>query len=261
MDPAGLLVSSDFAWETGLREGSDLFLVLEGAHRPVNFVIKGIVDYFPTLHPEDGYFFVGNLDYVYDAIGIQPYDIWARLADGAMSTAVVEALSDQGFVVTSAVDTRLAVAAQRITPQSTALSGMLSVGFVVAILMSGFGFLFNALLSLRQRLPSLGILRALGLSIRQLGISVLFESLLLGVLGVVGGTLIGTCMVKLFSPLSQVGSPVPGAAPPMRVVPAWDQMLKVYSVLGCLALVTVGSLAWRLFQLRIYEAVRLGERM
>jgi len=259
-DPAGLLVGRAFAEETGLQEGNELFLVVEGADRPTYFAIKGVVDYFPTLYPEEGTFFVGNLDYIYDSVGMQPYDIWARLSDGASSSAIVSALRERGFLITEARDTRMEVAAWRTDPQSTALFGMLSMGFVVAIVISSLGFLLYSFLSLRQRLPNFGVLRALGLSVRQLTAVVVYEELFLGLLGAAGGTLIGTLTARTFIPLLQAGAVTQGTTPPFLVTPAWGQMIKVYAFFGLTVLATLGVLVWQLVRLRVYEALKLGSR-
>jgi putative ABC transport system permease protein len=257
-DPASVLVSRAFAQETGLQEGNEVFLVVEGAGRPLYFVIKEVVDFFPTLYPDRGHFFIGNLDYIYDTIGILPYDIWVKLADGAASSEIVETLRQRGFLITSANDTRIEVASWRIAPQSTALSGMLSIGFIVGIVISGLGFFLSSFLSLRQRLPYFGFLRALGLSIKQLTSIVVFEELLLGLVGVIGGTLINALTSRLFIPLLKVATVTQETAPPLLVTPVWDQMLTVYVIFSFMMLVTLSILIWQLNRLRIYEALKLG---
>ena len=52
--------------------GNDLSVFVEGISRPINFTIAGVLNYFPTLYPEDGHFFVGNLEHIYRTIGTRP---------------------------------------------------------------------------------------------------------------------------------------------------------------------------------------------
>jgi putative ABC transport system permease protein len=257
-DSTALLVSRNFVEDTGLQLGDELFLVAENADKPIYFTIQGVVDYFPTLYPEEGFFFVGNLDYIYAAIGTRPYDIWLDLSEGTPSSDVVERLRQRGFLISNAKDTRLQIASWRIQPQSTALFGMLSIGFIVATVTASLAFLLHSFRSLQKRVPHFGILRALGLSVRQVTVMVVFEEFLLGGLGAVGGSAIGALTSNLFIPLLQVGSVVQGTTPPFLVTPAWDQMFRVYVCFGVIFLIVVSVLMWQLARLRIHEAIKLG---
>ena len=258
LNSMGVLVSRNFAEETGLQVGDDLFLIVEGVSRPIHFTIAGVLSYFPTLYPEEGHFFVGNLDHIYRTIGNRPYDIWMRLAESADPATILERLRGRGFIITAATDSRLETAVWRTDPQRTALFGILSLGFIVAIVISGLGFLAHALFSLRQRILQFGILRAMGLSTSQITAVVVFEKLFLVTLAAVGGTLIGALAAALFIPLLQIGTAVQGATPPFVVVPAWGQVVKIYLAFGVMVIVTLGILVWQLRALRIYEAIKLG---
>ncbi len=258
LNSMGVLVSRGFAEETGLQVGDDLFLIVEGISRPIHFTITGILGYFPTLYPEKGHFFVGNLEHIYRTIGNRPYDIWMKLASAASPASILETLRARGFIITAATDSRWETAAWRTDPQRTALFGILSLGFIVATVVSGLGFLLHALFSLRQRILQFGILRAMGFSTSQITAAVVFEKLFLVTLAAVGGTLIGVLTAALFIPLLQIGTAVHGATPPFVVAPAWGQAIKIYLAFGVMVIVTLGILIWRLRQLRIYEAIKLG---
>lgn len=258
LNSMGVLVSRSFIEETGLRVGDDLFLIVEGVSRPIRFSIVGVLAYFPTLYPEAGHFFVGNLDHIYGTIGKRPYDIWVKLFQDADPATVLEALRGRGFIITGATDSRLATAVWRTDPQRTALFGILSLGFIVAIVVSGLAFLLHSLFSLRQRILQFGILRAMGLSTSQITAVVVFEKLFLVLLSAVGGTLIGVVTAALFIPLLQIGTAVHGSTPPFVVAPAWMQVVKIYIAFGVMVAVTLAVLIGQLRQLRIYEAIKLG---
>lgn len=258
LNPMGVLVSRSFVEETGLLVGDDLFLIVEGVSRPIRFSIVGVLAYFPTLYPEAGHFFVGNLDHIYATIGKRPYDIWVKLFEDAEPATVLEALRGRGFIITGATDSRLATAIWRTDPQRTALFGILSLGFIVAIVVSGLAFLLHSLFSLRQRILQFGILRAMGLSTSQITAVVVFEKLFLVLLSAVGGTLIGVVTAALFIPLLQIGTAVHGSTPPFVVAPAWGQVVKIYIAFGVMVAVTLAVLIGQLRQLRIYEAIKLG---
>ena len=258
LDSRGVLVSSSFIEETGLQVGNELLLIVEGVSRPIRFAITGVLNYFPTLYPDDGHFFVGNLDHIYRTIGNRPYDIWMRLEGAASPAAILDTLRARGFIITAATDSRWETAVWRTDPQRTALFGILTLGFIVAIVISGLGFLLHALFALRQRILQFGLLRALGLSTTQITAVVVFEKLFLVLLAVVGGTLIGALTAALFVPLLQIGTAVHGSTPPFVVAPAWGQAVKIYLAFVIMVTVTLAIVIGQLRQLRIYEAIKLG---
>ena len=258
LDSRGVLVSSGFIEETGLQVGNELLLIVEGVSRPIRFTITGVLNYFPTLYPDDGHFFVGNLDHIYRTIGNRPYDIWMRLEGAASPAAILDTLRARGFIITAATDSRWETAVWRTDPQRTALFGILSLGFIVAIVISGLGFLLHALFALRQRILQFGLLRALGLSTTQITAVVVYEKLFLVLLAAVGGTLIGALTAALFVPLLQIGTAVHGSTPPFVVAPAWSQAVKIYLAFVVMVTVTLAIVIGQLRQLRIYEAIKIG---
>ncbi len=66
VDPAGILVSHDFMARNGLNVGDALRLTVnaEGKNHEILFTIAGPLRLFPTLYPQDGPFFVANLELV-----------------------------------------------------------------------------------------------------------------------------------------------------------------------------------------------------
>ncbi|MXX27157.1 MAG: FtsX-like permease family protein [Caldilineaceae bacterium SB0668_bin_21] len=258
LNSMGVLVSRSFIEATGLRVGDNLSVFVEGISRPINFTIAGVLSYFPTLYPEDGHFFVGNLEHIYRTIGNRPYDIWMRLASSADPAAILETLRARGFIITDATDSRWETAVWRTDPQRTALFGILSLGFVVATVISGLAFLLHSMFALRQRILQFGLLRAIGLSTAQITAVVVFEKLFLVLLAAVGGSLIGALTSALFVPLLQIGTSVHGSTPPFVVSPAWGQAVKIYLAFAVMVIVTLAIVIGQLRQLRIYEAIKLG---
>ena len=258
LNSMGVLVSRSFVEETGLQVGDDLFVFVEGISRPIRFSISGVLDYFPTLYPEDGHFFVGNLDHISRTLGNRPYNVWMRLESDANAANILESLRARGFIITAATDSRWETAVWRTDPQRAALFGILSLGFVVATVISGLAFLLHTLFALRLRILQFGLLRAIGLSTAQITAVVVFEKLFLVLLAAVGGTLIGALTAALFVPLLQIGAAVHGSTPPFIVAPAWGQAAKIYLAFAVMAAVTLAIVVGQLRQLRIYEAIKLG---
>jgi putative ABC transport system permease protein len=223
-------------------------------------VVAGFVGLFPTIYSDGGPLVVANLDYIFEREGGQfPYEVWLRLRDGTLRKTVNSGVSelglrtfDQGFA-----PEQIVIEYER--PERQGVFGLLSVGFVAAAFLTLLGFLFYALLSFQRRFVELGMLRAIGLSARQLGALLSWEQALIIGAGMLGGTLIGVSASVLFIPFLQVRGGQNPLTPPFLVRIAWDQIAIIYLVFGA---ILVGAVVLTLFLLRrmqLFQAVKLGE--
>ena len=116
-----------------------------------------------------------------------------------------------------------------------------------------------ALFSFRQRLISLGILRAMGLSAGQLAALVAFElgALILSGLGL--GTVLGVWISRLFIPYLQIGATTATLIPPYLVEIAWPAVYRITALFGLLFLAAVALLTFLLRRMRLFQAIKLGE--
>ena len=252
---AAALVSRSFLDQFQLRVGDAFTLMFES--KPVDFYVAEVVDYFPMMYPEKGHFFIANLEYVYDQIGMQPYRVWLKVEPGAKSADIVDAIRDRQIRVVSIRDSRVAVNQGRTDPQRTGLFGVLTVGFGVAALLTVLGFFLYSFLSFEKRLVQMGILRAMGLSIGQLFLLLIFEQVFLIVLGVACGTGLGVAAGSLFIPFLQVGAE--NQTPRFVVETAWTDIQRIYIVLGFMLLVGLVGTAWLISRMKLYQTVKMGE--
>lgn len=252
---AATIVSRSFVEQYQLRVGDAYTLLFES--KPVDFYVAEVVDYFPTQYPEKGVFFVANLEYVYDQIGMQPYRVWLKVDPDAKSADIVDAIREKGVKVVSIRDSRVAVNQGRTDPQRTGLFGVLTVGFGVAALLTVLGFFLYSFLSFERRLVQMGILRAMGLSIAQLFSLLIFEQIFLIFVGVAAGTGLGVAAGTLFIPFLQVGAE--GQTPRFVVQTAWADIGRIYVVLGLMLLAGLASTVWLIRRMKLYQTVKMGE--
>ena len=149
--------------------------------------------------------------------------------------------------------------AGRLDPQRTGLFGVLSIGFAVAALLTVLGFFLYSFLSFERRLLQMGILRAMGLTVRQLFGLLMFEQIYLIVLGVAVGTALGVYAGKLFIPFFQISTGFQNAIPPFIVETAWNDVVRIYVILGVMLAVGLGSTAVLIARMKLYRTVKLGE--
>jgi len=264
MNRSALLVNPDFLRHFSLGIGDTVKLSVSawGERKDVEFLISGLVNYFPTFYPDDdyNYLFIGNLDYVFEQLGgVFPYDVWIRTEENVDTEELVDQLSDLDIKVVGISGSREAITKEQGRPERAGVFGILSVGFVAAAVLTVLGFLLHSFISFRRRFIEFGVLRAIGLSVGQMIGFLGFEQLLLILTGVTAGTVLGVWVSDLFIPFLQVGVGKHIDIPPFVVLIAWDDIAKIYLVFGVMLVLAIAGMIWLLTRLKIFEAVKLGE--
>jgi putative ABC transport system permease protein len=259
--PDAALVSGTFATQQGLRIGDRFTLAMNdrGQTQNITFTVVGMLRYFPTLYDQGPPFVIGNLDYSFDSQGgLYPYEVWLSLAPDASLQAVAAAGIGYGLrMIRSTPQTLLDLDLRR--PERQGLFGLLSVGFLATTVVTVIGFVAYTLLSFQRRLVELGVLRAIGLSTRQLSLLLVFEQTLIVGFGAAPGTLVGILTSWLFIPFLQVRTGVYPETPPFVVQIDWERIALVYGISGGLLAATIVVIVLLLHRMRIFEAVKLGE--
>ena len=252
-----ILVQQSFLDQYQLHVGDTVTLLFDNT--PVDFYIADTIKEFPTLYPDQGYIFVANLNYIYDQIGLSPYHVWVKLEPGARSVDVINEMRNNGIKIINIENSQVEVNAGRLDPQRTGLFGVLSIGFAVAALLTVLGFFLYSFLSFERRLLQMGILRAMGLTVRQLFGLLMFEQVYLIVLGVIVGTALGVYAGKLFIPFFEISTGFQNAIPPFVVETAWGDITRIYIILGLMLAVGLASTAMLIARMKLYRTVKLGE--
>lgn len=264
-DRAGVLVPNAFLRENGLGIGDSVTLRVTtfGNVSTVTFRIVGSFDYFPMWYPQEGPLFVGNLGYFFKAIrGDYPYRVLLSVADGVdpvrLGREGLPGLAP-GAKYSNWDTPSLEIARTQAQPERQGLFGFLFIGFAAAALLSALAFLLYVLFSFRQRTIELGVLRAAGLSMRQMSGYMAWELTFLILLGMLFGTLFGVWASRLFIPFLQIGSRESALVPPFQVLIAWPMILQIYAMLVVLFGATLVIVYFSLRKMRIFQAIKLGE--
>ncbi|HUV95202.1 MAG TPA: FtsX-like permease family protein [Anaerolineae bacterium] len=264
MNRSALLVNPRFLgdFSLGIGDTVELSVATFGERKDVEFIVSGLIEYFPTYYPDDDckYLFVGNLEYVFERLGgVFPYDVWIRTEGGVDPEELSGGLSDLDIKVVTISGSREAIEEEQGRPERAGVFGILSVGFVAAAVLTVLGFLLHSFISFRRRFIEFGVLRAIGLSVGQMIGFLGFEQLLLIATGVTAGTGLGVWVSDLFIPFLQVGTDKNIAIPPFVVLIAWDDIGKIYIVFGAMLVLAIAGMIWLLTRLKVFEAVKLGE--
>jgi putative ABC transport system permease protein len=191
--------------------------------------------------------------------GVFPYDVWLSTDPDAPGEAIVSGVRELGLTVVAASDARAAILAEQTRPERQGLFGLLSVGFMAAATLTVLGFLVYAVVSFRRRFIELGMLRAVGLSVGQMGLFLTGEQALVILTGAGLGTGLGAWASRLFIPYLQVGADKTARVPPFQVQLAWGELVNIYAVFGAMFVIAVSVLIALLMRMKVFEAVKLGE--
>ena len=246
-----------FQGQLGLSLGDPIRIDI--GQQTLDFFIAGWVDMFPTHYPEMGPFAIVNLDYVQRNVGETPWSTLAHIDPETNAPTLRMTLLRKQYKVLDSYDARAEMAAGRDDATRIGIFGILSIGFLIAALLTILGFLMYSYMSFRRRMQQLGILRAMGLSVRQLVSLFFFENGFLIALGVVLGTALGVVTGNLFIPFLQLSVDRFGDTPPFVVEVAWADISKIYILFGAVLVLAFPVSAWLLSKVRIHEAVKFGE--
>jgi predicted lysophospholipase L1 biosynthesis ABC-type transport system permease subunit len=228
---------------------------------PSEFVVTGVVRYWPTLYERAAGFLVTAraplLLHLNSADKTPTVSNESVVALSDRDGATVSALEAQdGIDVTVAADVRKRI---RADPMALGLRSATLLSFFVAISLSLVGFGTQFVLSARQRQGSLVVLRALGVSPRQLYGSLLLEQALLVLSGLVLGTLLGLLLLRLIVPglPLRLGDTPP--VPPFESRVGWVVIARLYIVLGTSFAIAIGVTTGVLWRARLHRALRMEQ--
>lgn len=252
----GFLANPAFLQSSGLQVGD--FVTFTLRNQPIEGYIAGVVEYWPSLDPTQRPFFVGNLEYIQEMIALEPYRVWLDLEGPGYLPEIVERLRQQGIWVIDIDSAENELVEGRRQPHRMGFFGILSIGFVVSSVITVLGFMLYTFLSMRSRLLQFGVLRAVGLSLRQLISLLALEQVLSVGIGLAAGTGLGLAATRIFLPFLRAAGEA-ASVPPFLIVTDPADVSRIFTVLGSLLVAAVLGLGLILIRMRLHQAIKLGE--
>lgn len=257
-----VLVSDSFLITTEASVGDTIQVDVAGGRRPVEIV--GTFSAFPTEDPEQAGIVVADdptlaMARYLDSARIALPDEWWLAVDDSNADVISATLASTPYSSARVADRFGRADLLKADPVALGIIGALSLGFVAAALFASVGFIVSASVSAHERLNEFALLRALGLSPRQLTGWLSLENGLLVIISLVGGTLLGLLMSWLVLPFVTLTQDASAVVPGIIVKIPWGTivLLEVVTVVS-LALV-VGLLAILLRRVGLGTVLRLGE--
>ncbi len=255
------IVNPAFLEGAGVEVGDRV--TLDAAGHPLEVRIAGQAALFAPLDPTAPFVVVDgptlDLDRYATLAEMPRIDEWwlATADDGRAAGQVLAAppFAARQVIVRAALERSLLT-----DPVSLGVIGALALGAVAALVFAAIGFLVNTTVATAERSGELAVLRALGVSRRQLLGWLLAESAVLLVVGLVGGVALGVLLAQVVLPATALtATGVPAVPAPIVVIPL-EALVPIE--LGALALL-VAALAIATRQvppLHVGAAIRAGEQ-
>lgn len=274
-NPYGVLMSSNGAKKLGLKEGDAIsYTRFDEADRAAGMgkgTIVGFVDYFPgfenetyiqnadgTYSVKDVYLVVAGYDMVKNYFGKIPYERWIANADS--NGYIYEFSEDNQIVYDYFADADNDVVKMKNNPVFQETNGMLTIGFLVALLICGVGVLIFQIMGIKERELIFGVCRAMGLTYGEMKKMLILEQILTSLPAVIGGILTGTAATFLYAPLIQIayGSGTDMTLPVQIVCEAGD-MIRLGVVLAVVFAACIAVIVHKVAHMKIAQALKLGE--
>jgi hypothetical protein len=254
------IITAELAKRAGLGVGGRLTLTEPYGPQPVT--VAGIVPALPSTAPNEPAVLVDWRAYadrstVLTGTDTAPTEWW--LATRGDTGPAARTLAGHPAWTTAVVD-RMALRRElRDAPLGAALQGAFVLGFLAALGLAVVGFAVNAAVSARERRAEFAVLRALGVSTRQVFGMLGVEQAFLVVLGLAGGLALGLVIGHVVIPHTVLTVRATAPYPPVRLVVPWPSVIGLLAGVPALLAVVLALLVRALRRRGLGSAVRIGE--
>ncbi len=247
------------------KQIGDQIQYVVGTHR-VTFEVRGIISNFPLLGSR---FFITNLAAIEEAVDLsvlsEPWvgqrQVWLAVEPGQHGAVLEQIGGGAGpFGSTIVADAEAVEVAMRSDLVAQETLGAFELNAITLAALSVAVFLLVHFFAARQRLYEFSLLRATGMSTRQLLGLLTLEGVIMMALGLMAGSGIGAGLAVIMRPfLSRVLATAVGGDAIRQIVVNWSEVLGLYGLLIGFYGLSLLLLLFFLLQAGIHRALRIGE--
>ncbi|QDP39022.1 ABC transporter permease [Radiobacillus deserti] len=264
-EPSSILLSTATAKSLGAKVGDYVTMQWDGSGS-AEFVVYGIVDYWPAFNPnekkendEKPSLVVANLPFVQNVMGLEPYDVWLKAGEEASRVEIYNSMKKEKLPIVNMKDIYPNLIELKNSAFLLGLNGMLTLGFIISILLSFIGFLLYWTVTLKSRTLQYGVYRAMGIPMPKLISILVWEQLMTSGVACMLGIFVGGVTSRLFVPLFQLSFDPVDVVPPFEVIFSASDELKIYLFVLVMLGIGLSLLIVLLRKINIHQAVKLGE--
>ncbi|MFD9945069.1 ABC transporter permease [Nonomuraea sp. NPDC059023] len=258
--PLPVVLTADLAAALKLNVGQVAPITFE--RQVIEVKLTGVVERMPTTTPEQPAVLV-DLKTLQDRtlsageIPLPATEWW--LNTGGSSTAAYEKIRTNPVWNVTALDQRRLATELRDDPLGSGLQGALILGFLAALVFAALGFLVNAAVAARERMSEFTILRALGVSFRQVfGLLAIEQTFVIG-LSLAAGTGLAVAVGYLVVPHIVLTGQAAAVTPDVRLDIPWPATAAMLVVVAVVLFAIVAGLARSMRRQGLGQVLRIGE--
>ena len=258
--PLPALASPAFLGATQLEVG-DVTRVWVGPAE-VDLRIAGRVDYFPTMYEEaEAGYLVTSRDLLLAQLNdtTQPPTNPNEVLIETDGTTSMNSLSPLVPVISESWQAERVRQALKANPLALGLRSVTFFASALTILLSLVGFGTYFYMSARQREMQYGVMRAMGMSARQLYGSIVLEQAILILSGLGLGTVLAVVLNQITLPRLPVSLGDTAPVPPFVPRTDWLSVGWLYLLLGLAFLIILGLVTAMLWRARVHRVLRIGQ--
>ncbi len=200
-----------------------------------------------------------NYNYIYNLTDIEPYEVWIDMADGATSEALYSDIKEKRIPIEYITDSSQLLIQEKNDPQLQGMNGALTMSFVIIMIMTIIGFLIYWILSIRSHTLQFGILRAMGVTFKEIIGIIGYEQLLVAGVSIALAFIIGGFVSDLFVPLFRSMYSPADQVPPFHVAAAQSDFIKIYVIIVLMLGGGFAILGRLIKKINVNKALKLGE--
>lgn len=256
----GVLVSSSMANKFKLEPGDEIDIRFKGQNN-IPVTVLAVIDYWPGINPNGSpeYFCVVNYNYIRSNMDVMPYQVWLRLSENATSEELYEDIEKKRMPIETINDSSQMMIEEKNSPTLQGMNGGLTLGFIITMIMAIIGFLIYWILSIKGRTLQFGILRAMGMTMREIIGMLVYEQILVSIVSIAMAFIIGGITSDIFVPLFQNMYDVEEQIPPFIVSAAASDYVKIYALIVIMLGGGFAILGSIIRKININKALKLGE--
>lgn len=257
--------------EKGYQLG-DTITMRWGGNDDIELTIIAFVDYWPSIDTSEVYevneytgeavlkdHIIANYNYIRKLTDIEPYEIWLKMADGATSEELYADITAKNIKLQKITDASQLLIEEKTDPELQGMNGALTLGFVVIMLMTIIGFLIYWVISIRSRTLQFGVLRAMGVTFKEIIATLGYEQLLVSVASIAAGFVAGGLASDIFVPLFRTMYSAAEQVPPFTVRGDSGDYIKMYVIIAIMLAGGFAVLGGIIKRININKALKLGE--
>ena len=256
-DAVPAIAGARFAEVTGARVG-DTLSATSGGQR-IALRIAGVVETFAPLDPARPFVIADgptlDLRTLVSTGQTAPAQEWWLELDGDAAAALAQ-LREPHYGADHVIGRAELEATLSGDPVGIGIIGVLALGSLAAIAFAAIGFVVSATVSTSERVGELAILRALGLSTRELTTWLALENAVLLLFGLVSGCAVGLLLAWLVLPSAPLTATGEAPVPAVDVTVEWSAIVPFVGVAAALLVAAVIAVRMQLPKIRISDVLR-----